>query len=295
MDEVQQNLIKPKNIGWKILFWVYMILSIMDYSKGFDSIWKFIDLVVLIPALVGLYGFCWSKKILEKIFWKFFFFVAIVWNTVYFFVAIQPKVAAADLPQWSVIFGYVFWLLLIIPLFTVLYVYAFRVGKMFPFIRVQRNINDSVYGQSAYLNLQADSKNCVLSDSDKIWNVASNVAFILAVSSVFSVIVYLNKISEGLLAKIYLIIIIILAFIFFALGQLIKKKNKLALEVAIAILIILILENLVTLILFRMPLMIWPLILKFVFLIYLVRPLDSVQRKITEIKTKKLNKKSNAQ
>ena len=89
--------------------------------------WDIIDLIVFIISAVGLFGFCWSKRILEQQLWKSFFIICIVWNIYYqYFVPMHQvmdqfseKGMSQPLLATIVIIPY-------IPMFIALYLYGFK-------------------------------------------------------------------------------------------------------------------------------------------------------------------------
>ncbi len=109
---------------WRIYFWVLILLSAPYYIKPDLKITEMIDGVLFVIALVGLYGYCWYKKILSKDFWRIFFVVAIGWNIFDLFT--NPKgteVMGEDFIAG--LFAIAFAVAFFIPLFIALYRYAF--------------------------------------------------------------------------------------------------------------------------------------------------------------------------
>jgi hypothetical protein len=73
-------------MGWKIYFWGLLILLAFSYISLFSSnpnMLAYIDTVISVIALIGLYGYAFKRKIFRFNFWKSFFFVIVVWNFCY--------------------------------------------------------------------------------------------------------------------------------------------------------------------------------------------------------------------
>ena len=113
---------------WKIYFWILVVLlALYHASVGFPRIWEFIDLIHNIIAIVGLFGFCWERKIFTRLFWKIFLIVCIIWFLLYqYYIPEIQRVYVAPAPQWFGLFDRVFSLVMNILLFVALYLYGFR-------------------------------------------------------------------------------------------------------------------------------------------------------------------------
>jgi hypothetical protein len=113
---------------WKIYFWISIVLLMLYYpSAGLSRIWEIINLVIDVLATVGLFGFCWEKKLFSKLFWKVFLPVCIIWAVVYsYFIPEPQKVYLAPDPEWFQLVDIIFSATWNILLFVALYLYAFR-------------------------------------------------------------------------------------------------------------------------------------------------------------------------
>ncbi len=106
---------------WKVYFWVITILIIVGYaSEGFSSYWDIIDLPVLICAFVGLFSYAYKKKIFNKIFWKSFLPIYIIWDLTYNLV-LSPGYSEEPTEIIYILIGFI----IIVPLYIALYKYAF--------------------------------------------------------------------------------------------------------------------------------------------------------------------------
>jgi hypothetical protein len=118
---------------WKIYFVFIVILTAISlpfYMKTFRT-WEVIDIVFMIPAMVGLFGFVWKKQILKQEFWKVFFISWVSWTPLYHFIIPLPSEALkADtvvFPQWLLA---TLTLIPAIPHFIAIFRYAFPSAEM---------------------------------------------------------------------------------------------------------------------------------------------------------------------
>ena len=107
---------------WKIYFWVFTILIIVGYASGeFSSNWDIIDLPASICAFVGLFSYAYKKRILNRIFWKSFLPIYIIWDLTYN-LALSPEYSEEPTEYIYVLIAYIF----VVPLYIALYRYAFK-------------------------------------------------------------------------------------------------------------------------------------------------------------------------
>ena len=75
---------KPSRIWWKVYFAILVLISVPAYiSLENRRLWEIIDLLIFVPSMIGLAGFCWRKKLRNQKEWKIFFTVQLVWNLAY--------------------------------------------------------------------------------------------------------------------------------------------------------------------------------------------------------------------
>ena len=86
-------------MGWKIYFWILIIIGLLTYPfYGLSRMWEVGDLVVYAISVTGVYGFAWKRKIASDKFWKAFFLIHVSWNVYYsYFVSLPQKVAEIDM------------------------------------------------------------------------------------------------------------------------------------------------------------------------------------------------------
>ena len=113
---------------WKIYFWISIVLLMFYYpTVGLSRIWEIINLLIDVLATIGLFGFCWEKKLFTKLFWRVFLPVCIIWAVVYGYFIPEPQVVyLAPDPKWFQSVDKIFsagWNILC---FVALFLYAFR-------------------------------------------------------------------------------------------------------------------------------------------------------------------------
>ena len=83
---------KYKSFLWKIYFYVISLLIIFSHAiilyEEFEKvrIWEFIDIPFALISLVGLFSYVYKRKVLNRIFWKFFLISIIIWDIFYIFI-----------------------------------------------------------------------------------------------------------------------------------------------------------------------------------------------------------------
>jgi len=83
---------KPLRVWWKIYFVILLLISVPSYVFLENRrIWDIIDILIFLPSIVGLAGFCWSKKIRNQKEWKIFFIAYLVWNISYAYIIPLPQ------------------------------------------------------------------------------------------------------------------------------------------------------------------------------------------------------------
>lgn len=118
---------------WKSYFWVISILmtlhhlAVYDLAGGFSRIWEVANITVDIVSMIGLFGFCWEKRIFYQLFWRIFLPVCIIWCVIYTnFIPELQEIAEITTPQifdtFDMVFSHAIFILLIIALFL----YAFK-------------------------------------------------------------------------------------------------------------------------------------------------------------------------
>ncbi|TDJ64295.1 MAG: hypothetical protein E2O36_01965 [Proteobacteria bacterium] len=78
------------NIWWKIYFWLNIILMIMGFMafpfiEGI-TLFDYLDIIVSLIAIVGLFGFAFYRPIGDVVFWRYFFYITLIESFAYVFV-----------------------------------------------------------------------------------------------------------------------------------------------------------------------------------------------------------------
>ena len=129
--EVAKVGFRKTNVLWKIYFWFLLLPAIPTFLwVGFSRLWEVIDLIVVTISTVGLFGFCWRKKIITRLFWKFYFLVPLIWQFIYqFIIPLHPKAQGITNAPAQVV-GNTIGLALLGPLFYALYLYGFKRNEL---------------------------------------------------------------------------------------------------------------------------------------------------------------------
>lgn len=127
-----------KPLLWKIYFWFLLIISIGAFRfQGINRNWDIADLLISAIAMLGLYAFCWNKKILTQMFWKIFFLVNIILMIALTYIIPPSQQLIEKLPEKEMMvfqqniflfstIGLIISLILLLPLFVALYSYGFK-------------------------------------------------------------------------------------------------------------------------------------------------------------------------
>lgn len=79
---------------WKIYF---VFLSLLTFSIFFDYFttlnWTFYDLIGFLSMVIfaiGIYAFTFRKKVFSLLFWKIYFWLAVIWDIIYLLYIFTP-------------------------------------------------------------------------------------------------------------------------------------------------------------------------------------------------------------
>jgi len=115
-----------RSVWWKIYFFIIIILSgsemLFYISSEGTGIAEYINLVFLVAATIGLFGFTFLKRILFPKFWLIFLVVYVVFGFVYLFITnVDLKMGMSD----GLFYGTIaFEVLISLPGYYALYVYG---------------------------------------------------------------------------------------------------------------------------------------------------------------------------
>jgi len=94
---------------WKI-FAVVLVLLLTSYhvAVGVPNVWEAVHLAIDVIGILGILGYSWEKRILRRVFWKWFLPVFCVWMGVYILLLPEPAaLAEIEVPEWYSNFGVV--------------------------------------------------------------------------------------------------------------------------------------------------------------------------------------------
>ena len=125
-SNLETDYILNRSIIWKVYF-VFMVLLmfvgafglfVME-GKGFAEI---ISVFLIIPAMLGFFGYVFSKKILARKIWLINFYVQLGWGVLYYFVSTADLSAGMDQQTYLISNG-VMWVISI-PYYVALFLYS---------------------------------------------------------------------------------------------------------------------------------------------------------------------------
>lgn len=89
-----------RSLYWKLYFGFMILVSIialLGLSTVEDSgLIELLSAILIVPAMIGLYGYTFSKKILNRRIWQFNFYIQISWDILYHFIANSEPGAGMD-------------------------------------------------------------------------------------------------------------------------------------------------------------------------------------------------------
>lgn len=108
---------------WKIYFWFIVVILFLGNITDLDSfggIWDFVDLIVSIGGLMGLFLYAYKKRLFNAVFWKIYLPVCVIWDLC-FNIVIYPSTSGQPFEPIEFI-GFFF----LIPVYISIYLYAFK-------------------------------------------------------------------------------------------------------------------------------------------------------------------------
>ena len=86
------NIKVERSIFWKIYFFIFVGLTSLEFiSESIETtIWDIVNIPIMIIAIIGLYGYVFSKNFYKQYFWLCFFVFLIIWDAMYFIVVGIP-------------------------------------------------------------------------------------------------------------------------------------------------------------------------------------------------------------
>jgi hypothetical protein len=118
-----------KTLLWKYYFWAVVALDVVSFVMPLERrVWEMVEIGFFLVALAGLFGYCWEKQLVSRLFWRIFFAVFCCWIPLYFFV-LPPTAMQAGLgktPQVTVFMLAAVTVAVHVPLFAALFLYGFK-------------------------------------------------------------------------------------------------------------------------------------------------------------------------
>jgi len=112
-----------EKIKWKIYFiLIFMLsfLSILDQNISEIKIYEFIDILISLVGIIGLFGFVFSHPILFQTFWKLVFIIFLFWDIIISMLYFD------EIFNESGFLLKIFFFILIVPEYVALYLYGYK-------------------------------------------------------------------------------------------------------------------------------------------------------------------------
>ncbi|MEM7250066.1 MAG: hypothetical protein AAF493_01495 [Pseudomonadota bacterium] len=126
----------PRNaLGWKVFFWLLALMMYLGVS-GLPPLWTLsvfdlIDLAISFVTIAGMFGFAYSRPLGSVVFWRYFFYVALIDSIL--MSVLFPLIGVARYGQVATFgFAYVFELAFVWVVLYALHSYAFRSPTVWP-------------------------------------------------------------------------------------------------------------------------------------------------------------------
>jgi hypothetical protein len=119
---------KNRKTGWKIYFFILSFLLLIAYFDIFRTgatLFDFVDVIISLIALLGLFGYSFQRKIYEKKLWQIWLFVIIIWDVIYNLLLTHTLGVAQNSIKLS-LGGYIFNMLTLLPEYFALYFYGYQ-------------------------------------------------------------------------------------------------------------------------------------------------------------------------
>ncbi|MCZ6640767.1 MAG: hypothetical protein O7F71_04280 [Gammaproteobacteria bacterium] len=117
-----------RSVMWKIYFVIIILITLVGFATQYSmlnaGIAEIVSALLVVPAMVGLFGYAFSKKILNGKIWLVVLVVYLVWSGLY------PFVTNLDLTAGGMLTDTMFWIsqavgwVIAFPSFLALYLYG---------------------------------------------------------------------------------------------------------------------------------------------------------------------------
>ena len=111
---------------WKIYFlYIGVVFLLLTFPFQAETVSEWLDLALMVPSLVGLFGYAFKRRILFPQIWKLYFILLLFWDFYYHFVIVLPQESNWDAS--ALIF-----IVTLLPLYIALFNYGFLSGSRNP-------------------------------------------------------------------------------------------------------------------------------------------------------------------
>jgi uncharacterized membrane protein AbrB (regulator of aidB expression) len=115
-----------KRVLWNLYAWPVTLLILLSSLVGlgpFDAL-RTADLLISVPALIGLHFYIWDKKSLSPTIWKFYCYAFFTWEIAYNLLLEPMHTKERFNPLIFVVFVF------LLPLYFALFKYAYKYGAI---------------------------------------------------------------------------------------------------------------------------------------------------------------------
>ena len=128
------NIKVERSIFWKIYFFIFVGLTSLEFiSESIETtIWDIVNIPIMIIAIIGLYGYVFSKNFYKQYFWLCFFVFLIIWDAMYFIVVgIPPDPELTEMENKYIdLFAIILTYILMTPAYIGLLLYGLPSNKL---------------------------------------------------------------------------------------------------------------------------------------------------------------------
>lgn len=125
-SDVDTKMSGHRSVWWKVYFYVITTLTFFSFLgmagvEGFGSA-EIFAIVLEIPAMIGLFGFAFTKRVATPAFWRMFFVVYLTFSVAYYFLT-DMDISAGLTPTENLVSQGIGWLI-VLPGLIALYLYG---------------------------------------------------------------------------------------------------------------------------------------------------------------------------
>lgn len=98
------------------LFILYVFLK-LNFPLDWKNPVQFLDTMIVLPSLIGLYGYIYRRRFLDVSLWRIYFCILVTWDFYHHFIVVRAF--AGELQEM------IFFFILLTPLYLANFMYAF--------------------------------------------------------------------------------------------------------------------------------------------------------------------------